>query len=684
MMSTVETSALADRVDATQAALATLWAQHEKAILERVGVLERAVAALARGVLDEGLRAEAEREAHKLAGTLGTFGFAKGSQCAHEVEMIFEGPAALGPARVPALSELMVELRSELSARPVHRPTTTATRRWEEPPLILVVDDDADLAGRLAAEAVRRGMRAQVALTPAEGRELATRERPDVVLLDLSFGNGTGSAYELLAELSGWAPAVPVLVFTVLNGFTDRMEVARRGAKGFLQKSLPPSEALDQVGHVLEQSRSTGTRLLTVDDDPVILDTVRALMEPQGLEVTTLADPMRFWDELERVSPALILLDVDMPGASGIELCRVLRNDPRWATVPVLFLTSRRDPETVQEVFAAGADDYLLKPIIAAELVTRIKNRLDRFRLHQALAETDGLTGVANRRTSREALGQLTRLAGRFNQPLCLVELDLDRFKQVNDRYGHAAGDAVLRRLGELLLRSFRGDDVVSRWGGEEFVIGMYGMTRWDGGQRVAELLESFRAEEFHAGDERFRVSFSAGVSQYPEDGLDVEALYHAADAALYRAKAAGRNRVLTVGQEANRPADQVAMVDVAVVEDDEVLGELLMDTLDTRGCRTRWLKDGADAVGALCGDDRTVRPSVVLLDVDLPGLDGVTVLRRLREDGALRRTRVIMLTARSSEEEVLEALELGAFDHVSKPFSMPVLMHKIRCAQEH
>jgi len=377
------------------------------------------------------------------------------------------------------------------------------------------------------------------------------------------------------------------------------------------------------------------------------------------------------------------VLDVDMPGASGIELCRVLRNDRRWVAVPVVFLTARRDPETIQEVFAAGGDDYLVKPIITAELVTRIKNRLDRFRLHQALAETDGLTGVANRRTSREALGQLTRLAGRFNQPLCLVELDLDQFKRVNDRYGHAAGDAVLRRLGELLLRTFRGDDVVSRWGGEEFVLGMYGMSSWDGARRMTQLLESFREEEFHAGAERFTVSFSAGVSQYPDDGRDVEALYRAADEALYRAKAAGRSRVLTAGRGMPSPRDRITDIDVVVVDDDEVIGELLVHTLEARGYRSRWLKDGAEAVKVLCGTQRTVRASVLLLDVGLPGLDGVSVLRRLREDGALRRTRVIMLTSRCSEGEVLETLELGAFDHVAKPFSLPVLMHKVRGALE-
>ena len=101
-----------------------------------------------------------------------------------------------------------------------------------------------------------------------------------------------------------------------------------------------------------------------------------------------------FWDELKRVCPALLLLDHDMPGASGVELCRMLRNEPRWAAVPILVLTARQDSKTLQKVFAAGADDYLVKPIVREELVARVQNRLERFRLHQALADTDALTGV--------------------------------------------------------------------------------------------------------------------------------------------------------------------------------------------------------------------------------------------------------------------------------------------------
>jgi diguanylate cyclase (GGDEF)-like protein len=403
---------------------------------------------------------------------------------------------------------------------------------------------------------------------------------------------------------------------------------------------------------------------------------VRATLEPEGLRVTTLSEPLRFWDELERVGPDLVMLDYDMPEVNGLELCRVMRNDSRWAAVPVLFLTSRRDEATVRDVFAAGADDYLLKPVIREELVGRIRSRLERFRLHRLLAERDALTGVRNRPSSTQAIERLIAMARRYAQPLTLAAIDLDRFKAVNDRYGHAAGDAVLRKLGELLLQAFRGEDVVGRWGGEELVVGMYGMSRDDALRRMRGVLASFTREEFTGAEgETFNASFSAGVAALPGDGEDVRALHRAADAALYQAKDAGRCRVQAAGKRRATPADRP---DVVVVEDDEALVEVLVHSLETRGHRVRALRDGAEASAALAGPSPDLRPRVLVLDIDLPAVDGVAVLRRLSTDGALRHTSVIVLTGHATEDDVLETLELGAIDHVQKPFSVPVLMHKV------
>ena len=525
--------------DAGRATLQAIWREHLPSVLEGVATIERVIAALEAGRLSEEDRAEAEREAHKLAGAVGTFGFEAASERARYLEGALRAPTALGAAGLRAVTGA---LRRDL-ARDVGVPIPVALPLAEGSPRLLLVEDDAELAARLAGAARAQSMRAQTALTPAAARAAAAERRPDAALLDLRFGEGPEDALDLLAELS--EHSIPVLVFTASDDFADRVEAARRGARGYLPKSMRPDEAIAAVTGLLERMRGSDIRLLAVDDDPAVLAALRAMLEPEGLSLTALDDPSRLWRALEETAPDLLILDVDMPDVNGVELCRVVRNDPRWASLPIVFLTARRDPVTVQEVFAAGADDYLNKPIIGPELTVRIRNRLERLRLYRALAERDALTGVANRGKSVEAIEQLTRMAERYAQPLCFAELDIDHFKQVNDRHGHATGDVVLRRLGDVLRRTFRGEDVIGRWGGEEFVVAMYGLDRSSGVERLGDALEAFRGEDLAAEGIEEPITFSAGVSQFPDDGQDAHSLYQAADAALYRAKQSGRNRVL-------------------------------------------------------------------------------------------------------------------------------------------
>jgi PleD family two-component response regulator len=170
---------------------------------------------------------------------------------------------------------------------------------------------------------------------------------------------------------------------------------------------------MDALQGVVQRERQDRACVLLVDDDPVVLAEAARVLEAGGVKVHTLADPLRLWSALEEHAPEVVILDVDMPLVNGIEMCRVMRNDPRWSATPVVFLTSSTGAETVQKVFAAGADDFVAKPIVGPELVTRITNRLERVQLHRALADTDPLTGVANRRRSEELMGQLLHLAAR-------------------------------------------------------------------------------------------------------------------------------------------------------------------------------------------------------------------------------------------------------------------------------
>ena len=532
----------APTVRSPEDALRAIWQEHRAGALERVGVIERAVSALVAGELDEQLCVQARHAAHSLIGSVGTFGFIHASEVARELELELADPV---PARAPAMSTLIATVHRELQGEVFVPRSMQRSEPAGDRLRVLVVDDDLALCERIAAEALAREMLCDVATSPQQARASCAEHHPSIVLLDLTFPpDGMADAYALLSELSAATPPIPVLVLTGTGTFTDRVEAARRGSRAFLSKALLPSEVMDATEQFLARDRLAATRVLIVDDDPAVLDAMRMLLRGHDLEVSTLSDPLRFWETLEEVAPELLILDVDMPVINGPELCRTVRNDPRWSGLAVIFATARTDAATIEEVFDSGADDYVPKPIVGPELVNRVANRLERVRLYRAQAETDYLTGLANRSKADEGLAALAALSDRFSEPLAVAMLDLDGFKLVNDRHGHAVGDSVLRRLGEHLRRDFRGNDVVGRWGGEEFIVGMYGMSA-TGAKRLTETLARFGEEEFKGSDGALRVSFSGGVAEYPLDGGDLSAVLRVADDALYRAKAAGRARVL-------------------------------------------------------------------------------------------------------------------------------------------
>jgi diguanylate cyclase (GGDEF)-like protein len=531
----------------TIAEVAGVWERFKEKFSNRVAVLEQATTALLKDALGDKLRQKAQQEAHKLAGSLGMFGFAEGSRLAREIEQIFQAKRHDGQDQALHLSELLVALRRELQqtiSAPVCEPGPV-----DERDVLLVVSNDTELAAQLVMEAELCGMRAHVATDLSQARDAIFCDRPQVVLLDLCSPGPVMDSFRLLAELNTCTPPVPVLVLTAQDLLNNRVKVARLGGRGFLPKSMPSAQMLEAVSQVLQRDRTRASKVMAVDDDPQVLVTLRTLLEPWGLRIRTLDDPRRFWDILEESAPDLLVLDLEMPHWSGIELCQVVRNDPHWSRLPILFLSAHTDADTVNRVFAAGADDYVSKPIVGPELVTRIFNRLERSRLLRNMAEIDALTGVANRRKLTQELIRFLRLADHQGQRLCLAILELDHLKQINNQYGYAVGDRVLYRFGKLLRRAFRSEDVVGRWGGAEFVIGIYGMTRNEGVGIVREVLDTLRQEEFTGRNgNKFQVTFSAGVAQYPQDGSDLQLLYQAANAVLEQALLAGRNRVLPVG----------------------------------------------------------------------------------------------------------------------------------------
>ena len=311
------------------------------------------------------------------------------------------------------------------------------------------------------------------------------------------------------------------------------------------------------------ESRSTKKKILVVDDHEDNVEVLRARLESRGYDVEGAMSGQEALDSVSRWCPDLVLLDVMMPDMDGLEVVKRLKADPTLPFIPVIMQTALDSTERMVAGLEAGADDYVTKPINFAELEARVRSLLRIKRLQQDLAErekelsdmndkllrislTDGLTGVDNRRALEQRLHEMFEHSLRLHEPISVVMCDIDHFKKVNDTYGHAAGDEVLKQFATILSEEAREIDRVGRYGGEEFLLLLPG-TVLDAAvtfsERVRQRVDS-HTFSYEGGTLKRTVSF--GVASWPHPKIrGREAMLKAADDALYVAKESGRNRVV-------------------------------------------------------------------------------------------------------------------------------------------
>lgn len=368
----------------TLTAIAGVWQQFQERVQEQVAVLDRAAAALQQSRCPAELHQQAQQEAHTLAGSLGTFGIGTGSQLARQIEVLLQSQQSLTALQVQELREWVVLLQQQITQGPPAAMIEAAARQ----PLLLLVNCDFGFAQLLVQAASSWGVRIEFAPHLFEAKAQIARDRPQAILIDRSVGEADQALLSWVAELAKQSPAFPILVFSTPSSseaaLRERLLVAQAGGRT-LDKSLSPPQILEAVVRSLQPPNPTSARILIVDDDPQLLAGLRQILEPWGMQVTTLDDPRRFWDWLAAAAPDLLILDIEMPHLSGIELCQAVRADLTWSGLPVLFLTAHTDPDTIYQVFSVGADDFVSKPIAGPELVSRILNRLERSRLQRRL-----------------------------------------------------------------------------------------------------------------------------------------------------------------------------------------------------------------------------------------------------------------------------------------------------------
>jgi len=514
------------------------------------------------------------RNFHWLAGSGSMYGFSQVSQLGAEgeqyCETILRGNINEQPADVQKLKTIISELfaifagpetsnilpspASAVSEEPLARPPAPLPDAGKAS--ILIIDEDQNNLLALTALVEENGMSVKTSRNIAQAMAELQKQMPDGLLLEMPLPDG--DAYELVERVrampQGEEPAI--IIVSKQTGFLDKVRSIHCGADAHFEKPVDTKAMLRRLRYLLDKKRQDPPRILSVEDDPDQAAFIRAFLESAGYQVRTCTDPKHFDSYMSQFQPDLVLLDVMLPGMTGYELARYIRQDERHATLPVLFLTTQGQLDARIESARAGGDDHLVKPVPPALLLNSVSSRPERSRFLKTLLHKDGLTNLLNHTAFMEqgtaTVSQQKRRSSGF---MAMIILDIDYFKSVNERHGYPGGDKVLVSLSLLLRRRLRQSDIIGRIGGDEFGVIAESLDQKEAVTLATRILSDFAAIQHvtmsHSG---FYATCSAGIAILDPKKTTLEQWVNQAYMALQEAKSAGRNCAVAYNPQSAKP----------------------------------------------------------------------------------------------------------------------------------
>lgn len=481
---------------------------------------------------------------HRLSGSGGSYGFPDISDVSRETERWLKKVPPPGPDEaevldiaVGKLAETFDKAGTELSGQSSPVPPTDFG--WSA----LIIGQENPFTTQIAESLRASGYR--VSHLAETDSEVPTSETPDLVVM--VSGETKTDPYAMAAALSGRRALRPrSIVLVDRTGSSDRLRAVAAGIDTVFSADRVMSE-LPTYAKTLARIGTPPSSVLVVMEKREEADRLARTLEEANILVSRCDDPMLAREVLARDLPDLLLLDAHLPGLDGFTLARLVRQDPRFALLPIVFLASERTLHDQVEALRAGADHFLTKPVEPLLLLQLVINRAERGRRIREMVHRDGLTGLLNHATLMAELEHAVEYARRFGEPFAFLMIDVDHFKRVNDTYGHLAGDQVLLHLARVFQSTVRASDIIGRYGGEEIGIILRRCNREGAvvlGGKIREALLA-RAATTREG-KSILVRVSIGIAACPEDGLSASGIVAAADRALYKAKTSGRDRIET------------------------------------------------------------------------------------------------------------------------------------------
>jgi diguanylate cyclase (GGDEF)-like protein len=408
-------------------------------------------------------------------------------------------------------------------------------------PVFIAVEPD--LANKLVEQLGHFGIENHIIESPQQFNLLVDQYTPCAFIVDIDF-DGPSQGLKLMEEYrKEHEDDVPKIFISHQEtvSLEQRLGASRAGSVHFFVKPSVPV-LIRAVEPFYGDHPEKPYKVLVVDDSRSQALYCEKALSNAGMSTHVITNPMEILNSIESFHPEIIVMDMYMPGCTGTELASVIRQQPEYIRIPILFLSGEEDKNKQLDAMSQGGDDFLTKPVDPSHLSLTVKNRGERARVLNSLIVRDSLTGLYNHTHILDRLSMACRLAAENNSKLCFAMVDIDFFKKVNDNYGHPVGDKVISALSLFLKQRLRKTDSVGRYGGEEFAVILPDTSGEDALHFMNDIREVFSQLEHSAGDSEFKVSFSCGICSF--NGSNGDFIIEQADEAMYAAKKQGRNNV--------------------------------------------------------------------------------------------------------------------------------------------
>jgi diguanylate cyclase (GGDEF)-like protein len=489
---------------------------------------------------------------HKLAGAAGTFGFSSLGQRARELEQEADQWLETLQQEQQSLQDFSRSLqqlaRQQFQAEHSQEPATHSSRSprpSSSARRIYILEDQRSIGENMRLTLNNFGYQAEHFTRIAELEAALQQQLPDALIVDVNLPDEALTGLEYAANLQQRLDEpLPLLVITTQDDFATHLQAVRVGALGFFTKPVDIPQLENRLERCFAQQHGEPYRVLIIDDDRELASRFSLILRGANMLVEMLHEPAEIFTRMRSFNPEVVLLDVSMPGCTGPELAQIIRLNDDWLRVPIVYLSAETDITRQMNALIKAGDDFVTKPISDNALVAAVFSRAQRARLLSNALSRDSLTGLLKHADIKEQAAIELERAQRSGKPASVAMLDIDFFKKVNDSYGHAAGDNVIRALANLLRQRLRRIDSLGRYGGEEFLVVLPDCPAEQAKRILDEIRQRFAELQFIASGQQFSVTLSAGIAATDEAPASADDLLDRADRALYGAKHGGRNRV--------------------------------------------------------------------------------------------------------------------------------------------